>query len=113
MSDRTVFYSNIKMSLYLYYRRILDEMKYRSRTEIIATILNSARQKITKTRLMYMAYLSPIQLKEYLPSMLEQGMIQYDEAEKTFTLTQKGWQLLHTFDDMYKLISLQTKIVNK
>jgi predicted transcriptional regulator len=47
-------------------------MRYRTRTEIISQILEAAIKTtannygVTKTQLMYMAYLSSAQLKEYL-----------------------------------------------
>jgi predicted transcriptional regulator len=41
-------------------------MKYRSRTDIVATILDIANDGSTNTKIMYKAYLSYAQLKEYL-----------------------------------------------
>ena len=41
-------------------------MKYRSRTEIVSMILDSANGGATKTKIMYNAFLSYNQLKEYL-----------------------------------------------
>ena len=41
-------------------------MKYRSRTEITAMILVTANNETTKIKIMYNAYLSYNQLKEFL-----------------------------------------------
>ncbi len=41
-------------------------MKYRSRTEIVNSILNAANGGATKTKIMYNAFLSYNQLKDYL-----------------------------------------------
>ena len=41
-------------------------MKYRSRTDIVSQILEAANGGATKTKIMYEAYLSYAQPKEYL-----------------------------------------------
>jgi len=41
-------------------------MKYRSRTEIVSMILEAANGSATKTKIMYKAFLSYEQLREYL-----------------------------------------------
>ncbi|MFL6431808.1 MAG: winged helix-turn-helix domain-containing protein, partial [Nitrososphaeraceae archaeon] len=48
-------------------------MKYRSRTDIVGLILEAANGGATKTRIMYKAFLSYAQLKEYLTVLLEKG----------------------------------------
>jgi len=45
-------------------------VKYRSRTDIIAMILQAVINGATKTRIMYGAYLSYAQVKEYLSFMI-------------------------------------------
>jgi predicted transcriptional regulator len=40
-------------------------MKYRSRTEIVGSILDATNGGATKTKIMYKAFLSFNQLKEY------------------------------------------------
>ena len=46
-------------------------MTYRSRTEIVAMILDAANGGTTKTKIMYNACLSYNQLKEYLTMLIE------------------------------------------
>jgi len=79
-------------------------MKYRSRTEIVATILSAASEKVTKTKIMYKAYLSYAQVKEYLKFMLENELIQFEEGEQVYRITQKGFQFLHSYDEMTELV---------
>ncbi len=55
-------------------------MKYRSRTDIVATILETADGGATKTKIMYSAYLSYAQLKEYLSMLLENELLEYEEG---------------------------------
>ena len=49
-------------------------MKYRSRTEIVGNILDAANGGATKTKIMYKAFLSYAQLKEYLSVLIENNL---------------------------------------
>ena len=71
-------------------------MKYRSRSEIIALLLNAANGGgATKTKLMYSAFISFNQLREYLSLLVENGLIQYEEGTRTYRTTEKGIRFLH------------------
>ena len=69
-------------------------MKYRSRTEIATAILESAVGGNTKTKIMYRAFLSYAQLKEYLAVLEENGLLSYDKSSHVYKTTQKGMQFL-------------------
>lgn len=56
-------------------------MKYRSRTDIVSQILEAANGGASKTKIMYKAYLSYAQLKEYLSVLVENGLLEYQEGE--------------------------------
>jgi predicted transcriptional regulator len=80
-------------------------MKYRSRTDIVGSILAATNGgRATKTKIMYKAYLSFTQLKEYLMVLLEKGLIEYEEGQKTYRTTDKGIRLLQIFNNMEELI---------
>ena len=83
-------------------------MKYRSRSEIIALILQTANKGATKTRIMYGAYLSFAQVKEYLAFLQSKGLLTYEEGTSLYRLTAKGLQCLSTFEDMNDMIGLTT-----
>ncbi len=51
-------------------------MNYRSRTERVALILDSANGGATKTKIMYNSILSYNQLKEYLTILIENELIE-------------------------------------
>ena len=53
-------------------------MKYRSRSDIVGLLLDAANGGATKTKLMYKAYLSFNQLREYLTFLVENDLIEYD-----------------------------------
>jgi predicted transcriptional regulator len=81
-------------------------MKYRSRTDIIAMILRAASNGATKTRIMYGAYLSYAQVKEYLSFLIEKNLISYEEGTGLYKLTEGGMKLLRTYEGISDLISV-------
>ena len=84
----------------------VQAVKYRSRTDIIATILKSAVDGATKTRIMYGAYLSYAQVKEYLAFLSEKKLISYDQGTGLYKLTETGVKLLRTYEGISELISI-------
>lgn len=75
-------------------------MKYRSRTDITSQILETANGGTTKTKIMYKAYLSYAQLKEYLAMLTENGLIEYVEGERQYRTTDKGIKFLRAYQQM-------------
>jgi predicted transcriptional regulator len=75
-------------------------MKYRSRTDITGLILEAANGGATKTKIMYKAYLSFAQLREYLSMLLEKGLIDYVEGRTIYKTTEKGIRLLQMCNQM-------------
>ena len=71
-------------------------MKYRDRIEMITLILTSASgmNGVLKTKIMYEAFLSFSQLKEYVALLLRNGLLEQDELKKTYKTTEKGLRLL-------------------
>ncbi len=85
-------------------------MKYRSRTEIVSMILESANGGATKTKIMYGAFLSYNQLKEYLTVLIQNNLLEYLEGTRTFKTTEKGLNVLKMHNEMAEL--LHTKVKN-
>jgi predicted transcriptional regulator len=80
-------------------------VKNRSNLEIIALILEIAKgRKATQIRIMYKAYLSYVQLKEYLSQLLENGLIEYQEGERTYATTEKGLHFLGIYNQISESI---------
>lgn len=82
-------------------------MQYRDRAEIIRQILEVANGAvdITRTKLMYKAFLSYTQMKEYLMLLTESDLLSYDSITHTYKTTEKGLRLLQFYnqlDDMMK-----------
>ena len=70
-------------------------MKYRSRTDIISQILDTANGGgATMTKILYKACLSYNELKEYLTVLTQSDLLIYEGQTHTFMNTEKGLQFL-------------------
>jgi predicted transcriptional regulator len=81
-------------------------MKYRSRSDIIGLILEAANGGATKTKIMYRAFLSFVQMREYLSTLLEKDLIKYEEESGKYKTTEKGMLMLHIYNQINKEFSL-------
>jgi predicted transcriptional regulator len=77
-------------------------MKYRSRTEIASHILEAANGGATKTKIMYKAFLSYAQLKEYLGILVHNDLLAND-IPGNYKTTSKGLRFLDTTHKMDEL----------
>ena len=84
-------------------------MKYRSRTEIVAMILEAANGGATKTRIMYKAFLSYAQLREYLSVLIENNLLEYLEGSQTCKTTEKGLNFLKMHNEIGELLQTSMK----
>ena len=86
-------------------------MKYRSRTEIVGLILDAANGGgATKTKIMYKAFLSFAQLREYLTMLQDNGLIEYEGGKQAYRTTEKGMKLLELYENMSELTSLKSLV---
>jgi predicted transcriptional regulator len=72
-------------------------MKHRSRTEIVVQILEVASKTATETKMMYEAFLSHNQLKDYIAALESNGLISYDEKTRLYRTTDRGFRLLRIY----------------
>jgi predicted transcriptional regulator len=86
-------------------------MGNRSRTEIVGNILDASNGGASKTKIMYTAFLSYNQLKEYLSVLIENNLIEYLDGTKTFKTTEKGLNYLKTHNEIGELLQ-QTTVEN-
>jgi predicted transcriptional regulator len=84
-------------------------MKYRGRTEILGNILDAANGGATKTKIMYKAFLSYDQLKEYLSVLIENNLIEYLDGTRTFKTTEKGLNFLKMHNEIGELLLTKIK----
>jgi predicted transcriptional regulator len=85
-------------------------MKYRSRIDIISVILDAANGGtggLTKTKIMYQAYLSHDQFKEYLRLLTDNDLLRYDRQTHAFKTTEKGLRFLEIYNKMSDVTKTQ------
>jgi predicted transcriptional regulator len=84
----------------------------RHRTEIIAQILevvndgsssSNGGEGVTRTKIMYKAFLSYAQLKEYLAILTHNGLLSFDDGTQTFKTTEKGLKFLKAYGQLDRL----------
>jgi predicted transcriptional regulator len=81
-------------------------MRYRSRTELASNILEAANGGATKTRIMYKAFLSYAQLKEYLAMLADNGLLVRDIEGDLYRTTNKGIRFLETSRQLGGLLEI-------
>ena len=86
-------------------------MKYRDRNEIIAQILETANgNRVRLTKIMYDVFLSHTLTKEYVRLLIDKGLIEYLDGERTFKTTDKGMNFLRIHNRVQELSPLTTKL---
>ena len=92
----------------LHYTNIINHstnnMKNRSRTEIVGMMLEAANGRATKTKIMYSAFLSYNQLKDYLSVLIENNLLEYLEGTQTYKTTEKGLNFLKMNNEIGELL---------
>jgi predicted transcriptional regulator len=84
-------------------------MGNRSRTEIVAMILDAATKGgETKTKIMYFAFLSYTQVHEYLSILIENNLVEYLDGAKKFKTTTKGLFFLKMHNELAELLQQTT-----
>ncbi|MFL6339770.1 MAG: winged helix-turn-helix domain-containing protein [Nitrososphaeraceae archaeon] len=83
-------------------------MKYRSRTDIVGLILEAANGGATKTKIMYKAFLSYAQLKEYLGVLLQNEVLEYEDETQLIRTTEKGIRLLQMYNQFDEMMSIES-----
>ena len=83
-------------------------MGNRGRTEIVSNILDAANGGVTKTKIMYKAYLSYNQLREYLSVLIENNLIEYIDGTQTYKITEKGLHFLKMYNEIAELLQVTT-----
>jgi predicted transcriptional regulator len=84
-------------------------MKHRSRTEIVGTILAAANGGgATKAIIMYKGMLSYEYMKEYLLSLVQDDLIEYEQGMMTYRTTPKGMRLLQLYNNVNEMVQPAT-----
>ena len=86
------------MVLSLYVKPRNNKGNNRHSLEIVRDILSVASVRTRKTRIMYQANLSFVQVEKYLHGLLEKGLLEHD-GDSCYLITEKGLDFLKLYDD--------------
>ena len=85
--------------------------KNRSRLDVIAAILKViSGREASKTRIMYGAYVSYAQIREYMPTMLEIGLLKAsNEQQSLYRIKERGLRFLELYDGLNEMIPIDKR----
>ena len=86
----------------------ITKMANRTIMEVTAQILEIAKEGEIKTRIVYGAYMSWNQLKEYLSALTKGRLIEYIREEQKYRANKKGMEYLITRDKLNAMTSSVT-----
>jgi predicted transcriptional regulator len=79
-------------------------MANRTRFEMLCDILNAATTPVTRTKLMYKAFLPQSQVQEATAFLIRKGLVQFEPLDQTFATTQKGRQTLEKVQTLREML---------
>jgi len=91
-------------------------MRYRSKIETISQILSVANGGgVTRTRIMYAAFLNPSKGIEILTTLTHRGLLRYDGKSRTYKTTEKGFRALQACNEICELMKgiEQSKVITR
>jgi predicted transcriptional regulator len=72
--------------------------RHRSRTDMIAAVLEAASGGSNFTRIMFTSYMSYQQCTEYIDLVKKRELLSFDKNSRTYATTQKGRQFLGMYE---------------
>jgi predicted transcriptional regulator len=83
----------------------VEGIKYRDRIDIVSQVLEIANGgDVTKSKIMYKAFLSHNQLKQYLTVLTGNDLLSYDLVSQTFKTTEKGLRYLDAYNQIGDIV---------
>jgi predicted transcriptional regulator len=86
--------------------------KNRSKLDIIAAILNVVNaREASKTRIMYGAYLSYEQIRGYMPTLLECGLLTTtNDGQSLYKIRERGLRFLELYGKLNEMIGRKKRV---
>jgi predicted transcriptional regulator len=72
--------------------------RHRSRTDMIAAVLEAAKGGANFTRIMFSAYMSYQQCCEYIDLVTKRGLLEFNKKERIYTTATKGREFLGIYE---------------
>lgn len=80
--------------------------------DIVRDMLSVASVSVRKTKIMYQANLSYVQVKKYLHDLLKRGLLKHD-GDSCYLITKKGLEFLELYDNYAERCMLIKEQVNQ
>lgn len=61
----------------------------------------------TRTKIMFKAFLSYAQVKEYMKFLQEKGLVEYEEGNSLYRITDKGRDFLRKWEEICSFVSVE------
>jgi len=84
----------------------------RQSLDIVRDMLSVASNRARKTRIMYQANLSYVQVEKYLRHLMENGLLAHDEGS-FYLITRKGQEFLRSYGEYVQRCELINEQVNE
>lgn len=79
-------------------------LKFRSRADICAEILEAAEEGSLKTRIMYSSRTSVKQLNPYLDLLIENDLLEHIPGEKIYRTTERGARFVQNYRQAWRIL---------
>ena len=86
-------------------------MRYRTEEDIIANILDKAKDGCSKTDILYGARLTYFQLVKYLGLLQEARLLSYNESKSVYKTTEKGLKFVSLHEQSSKLMKEHSQAI--
>jgi predicted transcriptional regulator len=82
-------------------------VRYRDKTELIASILKAANgRNVNTVQIMYKAFLSYTEVRQYISILIDGGMIKFQEGNRrNYRITDKGIRFLDLHNKLGELLT--------
>jgi predicted transcriptional regulator len=93
---------------------MINTMKYRNRTDILALMLQSASAfTVPKTKIMYKAYVPHEMMNDLLASLVDNGLLYYDPETRLYSTTAKGNRFLEYYRALHDCLKSDDEGIRK
>ena len=84
-------------------------MRYRSREEIFASILDvtGSGAGITRSKIMFGSYLTYSQVVEYSKILIQRGLLEYVAINSTYKTTPSGFTFIQLQNELSQMIKIR------
>jgi predicted transcriptional regulator len=84
-------------------------MQNRQKYEMVRDILTSANGGATISQIMFKAYISHSQARQYLSMLVESGYVEFDAIDRNYRTTAQGLEYLAAIQNLSDTLQIKTR----